>query len=199
MTRSALNNGFLIRGIAVAAILGCGLYFAFGLAAVAASAQPGTAIHHYEPVSLGLLWHEMSKTSFGLVVGWFRQIDDIDGVVITSTLTAWFSSALLLALLLAVVPKLFARSTMARAFAGLVLATGIPFGGFGLCSLFFTFLNAFALRGLDGEWIVELGPAADAAGILYVITCLLFLRRQRRDSQEIASGRCQALNCLPAG
>ena len=149
MTRSALDKGFLIRGITVAAILGCGLYFAFGLAAVAASAQPGTAIHHYEPVSLGLLWHEVSKTSFGLVVRWFRQIDDIDGVVIVSTLTAWFSSALLLALLLAVVPGLFARSPTALTLAGLVLVMGIPFGGFGLFSLFFTFLNAFALRGLD--------------------------------------------------
>jgi hypothetical protein len=175
MKKSALNQGFLVRGIAVAAILGCGLYFAFGVAALAASEQPGTAIHHYEPVSLGLLWAEVSKTSFGVVVRWFRQIEDIDGVVIMSTLTAWFSSALLLALLLAVVPRLFARST-ALILAGLVLVPGILFGGLGLYSLFFTFVNAFFLRGLDGEWIVELGPVMDATGILYLITCLLFVR-----------------------
>lgn len=176
MTRSAWGQGSLVRGIAVAAILGCGLCFAFGMAAVAAAERPGTAIHHYEPISLELLWDEVSKTSFGLVVEWFRQIDDIDGVVILSTLTAWFSSALLLALLLAVVPRLFARSPTALVLAGLVLVPGILFGGFGLYCLFFTFLNAFFLRGLDGEWIIELGPVMDATGILYVITCLLFVR-----------------------
>lgn len=175
MTKSALE-GFRVRGIAVAAILGCGLYFALGVAALAASEQPGTAIHHDEPISLGLLWHEVSKTSFGIVFGWFQQIEDIDGVVIMSTLTVWFSSALLLALFLAVAPRLFARSATALVLAGLILVPGILLGGFGLYSLCFTFLNAFALRGLDGEWIVELGPIMDAVGILYVITCLLFVR-----------------------
>jgi hypothetical protein len=93
-----------------------------------------------------------------------------------SSLTVWFSSALLLALLLAVAPRLCARSPAALVLASLVLVPGILFGGYGLYNLFFTFFNMLFLRGLDGEWVNELGPVLDATGILYAITCLLFLR-----------------------
>ena len=65
----------LMRTVAAIVALGCGVYFVFGLAVAAAAYQPGTAIpaiHHDEPVTFPMLWHEASKVSFSAVVRWLR-------------------------------------------------------------------------------------------------------------------------------
>ncbi|HEX7183097.1 MAG TPA: hypothetical protein VF756_14740 [Thermoanaerobaculia bacterium] len=164
----------LVRSVAAVVVLGCGVCFAFGVAVAAAAHQRGTAIHHYEPVSFAMLWQEASRASFKAVISWVS----LDGgfAWILAALGLWFLAALLVAFALAVDPRLFLRSRRAVTLAGWVLGMGSLFGWFGLINLHFTFLNAFALRGLDGEWVIEFGPILDAVGILYLVTLLLFLR-----------------------
>jgi hypothetical protein len=176
MAQEMKTSDILIRSVAALVVLGCGIYFVFGLAVAAAAYQPGTAIHHYEPVTLPMLWHEASKVSFSAVVRWLRTDGDGCGVWFMATVGLWFLAALLVAFTLAVNPRLFSRSKKALGIAGLIIGLGSLFGLLGLYNLFFTFLNAFALRGLDGEWVIELGPVLDAVGILYLVACLLVLR-----------------------
>jgi hypothetical protein len=164
------------RIVAALMVLGCGAYFAFGLAVAAAAHQHGTAIHHDDPVTFPMLWNEASKVSFSAVVRWLQTDGDGCGVWFMATVGLWFLAALLVAFALAVNPRLFSRSGKALGLAGLILGMGSLFGMLGLYNLFFTFLNAFALRGLDGEWVIELGPVLDAVGILYLVTCFLVLR-----------------------
>jgi hypothetical protein len=68
-----MSKDILIRSLAALAVFGCLAYFAFGVAAVVASEQPGTAIHQYEPVTFALLWQETSKISPETVVAWSRR------------------------------------------------------------------------------------------------------------------------------
>lgn len=170
---SKMVKDILLRSVAAVVVLACGVYFAFGLAAVVAAEQGGSAIHHYEPVSFGLLWQEVSRVSFKTVVAWVWQTEGFWFVVAPGL---WFLVALLVAFALAVDPRLFLRSEGTVHLAVLVLVLGSLFGWFGLVNLLFTFLNAFAWHGLDGEWVIELGPVMDAVGILYLVTLLLFLR-----------------------
>lgn len=161
----------LLRSVAAIVVLGCGVYFAFGLAVAAAADQHGTAIHHDEPVTLPMLWHEASKVPFSAVVSWLRTSG---GVWFVATVGTWFFATLLVAFTLAVHPRLFSRSRKALGLAGVILGIGSLFGLLGLYNLLFTFLNAFAWRGLDGEWVIELGPVLNAVGILYLVACYLY-------------------------
>jgi hypothetical protein len=183
----------LIRNVAAVAVAGCGLYFAFGLATAAAGYQPGTAIRDDKPISLALLWHEVSRVSFTSRATWAPLFSGC-GLGITAALLLWFLATLLVAFTMAVNPRLFSRSRWAAVIAGLVLLLGMPVGLFGLISFPATLFNAFLLKGgLDGEWIREFGPMCDAAGILYLITCLLLFRLLRLPRRLPASFR------LPAG
>lgn len=172
MQTPKIGRDILPRSVAAALVLGCGAYFTFGVAAAAAACQRGTAIRHYEPVSFGMLLQEVSKVSFSAVIAWVSLIDGIDGFWFLGAPVLWFLGALPVTFALAANP----RSRRAVDLAGWVLGLGVLFGWRGLWSLYFTFLNAFAWRGLDGEWIIELGPVFDAVGVLYLITLLLFLR-----------------------
>jgi len=177
-----------MRNVAAGAVVGCGLYFAFGLATAAAGYQPGTAIRDDKPISLALLWHEVSRVSFMSRATW-APLSSGCGVGITAALLLWFLAALLVAFTMAVNPRLFSRSRWAAVIAGLILFLGMPVGLFGLFSFSATLFNAFFLKGgLDGEWIREFLPMCDAAGILYLITCLLLVRllRSRRSSPPVS-------------
>ena len=178
----------LIRKIAAVAVAGCGLYFAFGLATAAAGYQPGTAIRDDKPISLALLWHEVSRVSFTSRATWAPLFSGC-GLGGTAALLLWFLVTLLVAFTMAVNPRLFSRSRWAVVIVVLLLFLGLPVGLFGLFSLPATLFNAFFLKGgLDGEWISEFGPMCDAAGILYFITYLLFVRvlRSRRSSPPVS-------------
>lgn len=177
----------LLRAAAGGVILACGLYFVFGLAAITASYQPGTAIQHYEPVTVQMLWHEVTKTPFEEVGRWVWLNSGCRAGIVT--LGLWFLATFGVALALVGKPRFFVRSRRALILASWIVALGTLFGGWGLFTFMFTLLNAFALRGLDGEWIIELYPAFDAAGILYLAAVLLLrrawaLRRAGRASSE---------------
>jgi hypothetical protein len=163
-----------VRGVTALVLLGCGAYFAFGVAAGAAAYRPGTAIQHYEAVSWAMLWREVSRVSFPDLVRWVSLFDGC-GSWLLIALALWFSAALLAAFAMAVKPRLFLRSR-ARIGATVLIGLGSLFGGYGLFNLLFTLLNAFVGRGLDGEWVIEFGPMLDAVGILYLTACLLLLR-----------------------
>ena len=170
-----MNRDTLIRGVAALLVAGCGLYFLFGVAVHVAAAQKGTAIGHYEPVTFLMLWREATGISPGAVMAWLSIYDGC-AVWFLGVSALWFLAALSAAFLLAVDPLLFLRSRKALGRACVIAGLGLPFGWMGLHSLKYTYLNAFVLRGLDGEWVIEFGPMLDAAGILYVLLCLLLLR-----------------------
>lgn len=52
------------------------------------------------------------------------------------------------------------------------------------CAAYFAFgmaaaaARTFVLNGLDGEWVDEAHPIYDAVGLLYLIACLLLIRRR---------------------
>jgi len=160
------------RGVAVVVVLGCCAFSVFGVAACVAMDQPGSAIHDNTLLSLPILWQELSKVSFGTVATWFAQVGSLWPLILLSVELVLAA----MALTLAVRPEILSGPWQTAIVAGLGLALGLlsVSGLFGLLHLAFTFLNAFAWRGLDGEWISELGPVYDAIGINYVISCLLF-------------------------
>lgn len=171
-----MTRDTLLRSLAAAAALFCGAYFVFGMAAFFATEQKGTAIGHYEPITFAMLWQEVGKVSFKTVFEWFSVVEGC-GSFLISTLSLWFLATLFVSFLLAIHPRLFLRSRWALLCATLMIGLGgALFGLLGLRSIKYTLLNAFFLRGLDGEWIMELGPVFDAAGILYVVACLLLAR-----------------------
>lgn len=181
-----MTRDTLLRSAAAAAVLGCLAYFAFGLAAVVAAELPGSAIHMYEPVTFALLWQEVSKTSSQAVIAWTREGEN----------GFWLSLMLSVALALAsfaltfVVNPRILCSRHPAVIAGLGCGMGLLFvvGFWGLFSLLFTFLNAFALGGLDGEWVIEAIPLLDAIGLLYLIACLLFRRSLSFDTSGRRTG-----------
>jgi hypothetical protein len=164
------------RGVAVVVVLGCCAFSAFGVAACVAMDQPGSALHDNTLLSLPILWQELSKVSFGMVVTWFAQVGSLwPGILLFVDL-----GLAAMAFTLAVRPGLCSGSWQKAVVPSLGITLGLlsVAGLFSLLHLVFTFLNAFAWRGLDGEWISELGPVYDAIGICYGIACLLFWRSQ---------------------
>lgn len=184
-----MSRDILVRSAAALAVFGCLAYFAFGVAAVVASEQPGTAIHQYEPVTFALLWQETSKISPATVVAWSRR--DENGY--------WLRLGLSIALTLALIALTFivnpgilcSRHPAVIPGVGCVLGLLFLAGFFGLFHLLFTFLGAFVLGGLDGEWVNEAGPMYESVGLVYLIACLLFVR-----SLKMQEGRRDAAPLL---
>jgi hypothetical protein len=175
MQTSKPVRDFPLRGLPAAVVLFCGAYFTFGISVCVAAYQRGTAIRHDDPVTFAMLWREAWSVSWRAVAEWFSVIDGC-GFFLVSTLSLWFLATLSIAFLLSAYPRLFLRSPRAFVFAGLVIGLGTLFGLLGIRNLEYTFLNAFAWRGLDGEWVIELGPVLDAVGILWPVACLLLAR-----------------------
>jgi hypothetical protein len=165
----------LVRSLAALVVFGCGVYFAFGVAVGAAAYQQGTAIRHDEPVTFSMLLQEAVSVRLSAVLRWFTPSDGC-GAFFLGSLSLWFLAAFSVAFTLAVEPRIFVRSRRVLVFAAMVLGLGTLLGAVGLRNLKYTFLNAFVWRGLDGEWVIELGPVLDAVGLLYLFACLLFVR-----------------------
>lgn len=166
-----------IRNATLAVVLVCGIYCAFGVAAGVAADQPGTAIRHDEPISFSMLWQEISRLSLEAVVAWLPRYGGF-WFLFYSSIPLLLAAA---ALTLAVNPRIFCRAPGAVFLAGVGfgIVSALLFGGFGFLGPFhflFTLLNAFAWRGLDGEWVIEFSPVFDTIGILYLAVFLLFGR-----------------------
>lgn len=185
-----MSRDILVRSAAALAVFGCLAYFAFGVAAVVASEQPGTAIHQNEPVTFALLWQETSQITPETVVAWSRRHEN--GYWLRLGLSIALTLALI-ALTFVVNPEILC-SRHSAVILGVGCSLGLLFvvGFFGLFHLLFTFLGAFVWGGLDGEWVNEAGPMYESVGLLYLISCLLFLRSMSFRS----SGRPQETGSL---
>ncbi len=162
------------RVVSAAAIaLTCG-YFVLGVFWLAASEQPGTSIHFYQLLSVDQMWREFRATPVSLAVRYFPLV-----------LGSWFFAAVYLSIYLLCSTRLL-RSRAGPCLVGAILGVSSVVGFFGLYSFLFTLVNAFFLRGLDGEWVNEACPIADASGLIYVVLAavttngLLRLRRKPR-------------------
>jgi hypothetical protein len=164
------KKDILIRSVAALTVLGCLVFFAFGVAAAVAADQQGTGIHNNQPVTFSLLWQEVSRVPPEALVTWGPLLSEgwvqaILSVVLTLAL---------IALTLAVDPRIIRRHVAVIAGLGFVLGILSVCGLWGLFHLLVTILATFFWGGLDGEWITELGPVYNVIGLLYLVVCLLF-------------------------
>jgi hypothetical protein len=167
-----MKKDILIRSVAAVVVLGCVVCCAFAVAAAVAADQRGSAIHDNKPVTFSLLWREVSRMPPEALVTWGPLLSE-------GWVQATLSVALILALIaltLAVYPRILQRHVAVIAGLGAVLGLLSVFGLWGLFYLLVSILSTFAWGGLDGEWITELGLVYNVIGVLYLVVCLLLKR-----------------------